>query len=174
MLANVLQFFFKSVITYGLLLYGTAYKTNLSKIEAVQRRILRAIFSKEILSLWKNCLLTTKFWLCLNFSWLKYSKNCFDNWSLNHLVFSFNQTKSMIPCYQTRCQKKNLFAPTYSRTVTNEKSLTNCLPKAYNWLKIWFYSCFTLENVPSSIKTAYIKGHITLHCWQQTTFRAVL
>ena len=40
--------FAKSIITYGLLLYGTAYKTNMTKIEAVQRRILHAIFSNKI------------------------------------------------------------------------------------------------------------------------------
>ena len=41
--------FAKSVLTYGLLLYGTAFKTNLSKIETVQRRILRAIFFKKMI-----------------------------------------------------------------------------------------------------------------------------
>ena len=39
--------FAKSRICYGLLIYGSAAKTNLSKIEKAQRRILRAKFSKK-------------------------------------------------------------------------------------------------------------------------------
>ena len=39
--------FAKSVICYGLLVYGSAAKTNLQKIEYAQRRILRAIFFKK-------------------------------------------------------------------------------------------------------------------------------
>ena len=34
----------KSVITYGLLVYGSACKSNLEQIEMAQRRIIRAIF----------------------------------------------------------------------------------------------------------------------------------
>ena len=37
----------KSIITYGLLIHGAAAKTYLSRIESVQRRILRAIFSEN-------------------------------------------------------------------------------------------------------------------------------
>ena len=36
--------FAKSIIMYGILVYGSAAKTNLEKIEKAQRRILRAIF----------------------------------------------------------------------------------------------------------------------------------
>ena len=39
--------FAKSVTCYGLLVYGSAAKTNLQKIECAQRRILRAIFFKK-------------------------------------------------------------------------------------------------------------------------------
>ena len=53
--------FAKSIITYELLLYGTAYKTNMTKIEAVQRRIIRAIFSRKNSIPWKVCVLITKF-----------------------------------------------------------------------------------------------------------------
>ena len=37
----------ESVIRYGLLVYGSAAKTNLKKIEKAQRRILRAVFFKK-------------------------------------------------------------------------------------------------------------------------------
>ena len=39
--------FAKSIICYGLIVYGSASKTNLKKIENAQRRILRAIFFKK-------------------------------------------------------------------------------------------------------------------------------
>ena len=39
--------FTKSVITYGLPIYGWSAKTNLDQIENVQRRILRALFFKK-------------------------------------------------------------------------------------------------------------------------------
>ena len=48
------------------------------------------------------------------------------------------------PNYQTTLRKKNMFTPVYSRTVTNKKSLTNCLGKAYNWL-------LNLDLVPFSL-----------------------
>ena len=37
----------KSLINYGIIVYGATAKTNLSKIEMAQRRIRRAIFFKE-------------------------------------------------------------------------------------------------------------------------------
>ena len=37
----------KSVITYGLLVYGSACKSNLEEIEMAQRRIIRAVFFRK-------------------------------------------------------------------------------------------------------------------------------
>ena len=37
----------KSLIIYGIIAYGATAKTNLSKIEIAQRRIMRAIFFKK-------------------------------------------------------------------------------------------------------------------------------
>ena len=37
----------ESIITYGLLIYEAAAKTNLSRIESVQRKILRAIVFRK-------------------------------------------------------------------------------------------------------------------------------
>ena len=36
-----------SLINYGIIAYGATAKTNLSKIEMAQRRIMRAIFCKK-------------------------------------------------------------------------------------------------------------------------------
>ena len=41
------KWFEKSIILYGLLIYGRSPKTNLEKIDNVQRRILRAIFFRN-------------------------------------------------------------------------------------------------------------------------------
>ena len=49
--------------------------------------------------------------------------------------------------FQTTWIKKNLFAPTYSRTVTNEKSLHNCLRKAYVWFESINFITFSLLKV---------------------------
>ena len=40
--------FSKSVISHALILYGTAAKTNLMKVEHAQRRILGAIFQTKV------------------------------------------------------------------------------------------------------------------------------
>ena len=42
--------FAKSIICYGLIVYGSAAKSNLKKIENAQRRILRAVFFKKNLT----------------------------------------------------------------------------------------------------------------------------
>ena len=42
--------FAKSVIRHGLIIYGSAIKTTLSSIDSAQRRILRAIYFKKILT----------------------------------------------------------------------------------------------------------------------------
>ena len=39
----------KSIMTYGLLIYGKSANSNLANIDNVQRRSLRAIFLKKIL-----------------------------------------------------------------------------------------------------------------------------
>ena len=68
------------------------------------------------------------------------------------------------PNYQTRLRKKNVLTPVYSRTVTNKKSLTNCLGKAYNWLlnldlvpfSLWEMSPRQTEQLITKIKSLYI------------------
>ena len=52
--------FAKSMICYGLIVYGSAAKTNLKKIENAQRRILRAIFFKKKFDSLRDILLDNK------------------------------------------------------------------------------------------------------------------
>ena len=68
------------------------------------------------------------------------------------------------PNYQTRLRKKNMFTPVYSRTVTNKKSLTNCLGKAHNWLlnldlvpfSLWEMSPRQIKQLITKITSLYI------------------
>ena len=52
--------FARSIISYGILVYGSAAKTNLKKIENAQRRIIRAIFFKKRSESISNLLLENK------------------------------------------------------------------------------------------------------------------
>ena len=132
-LLNFYSSFAKSIITYGLLVYGSAAKTNLKKIESAQRRILRAIFCKNkyesIEQLFeKNNILTV-----------------FELYVMEVCRELFKQLKSESPlCFQdgidfcqynTRRKEKGLLPLTYCRTVIRAKSVDNRLRKAYNWLK---------------------------------------
>ena len=52
--------FARSIISYGILVYGTAAKTSLKKIEKTQRRNIRAIFYKKRFESITNILLENK------------------------------------------------------------------------------------------------------------------
>ena len=52
--------FAKSNLCYGLIVYGSAAKTNLKKIENAQRHILRAIFSEKKFDSLRDILLENK------------------------------------------------------------------------------------------------------------------
>ena len=52
--------FAKSNICYGLIVYGSAAKTNRNKIENAQRRILRATFFKKKFESLRNILFDNK------------------------------------------------------------------------------------------------------------------
>ena len=52
--------FAKSVICYGLLIYGTGANSNLKKIEMAQRRTLRAVFFKKKYDSLENILVQNK------------------------------------------------------------------------------------------------------------------
>ena len=56
----------KTVICYGLLIYGTAAKIHLKKIEMAQRRILRPIFFKQKYDSLVNILQQNQFLSVLN------------------------------------------------------------------------------------------------------------
>ena len=124
--------FAKSRICYGLLIYGSAAKANLSKIEKTQRRILRAIFFKKKFDslhdlLRRNEILTV-----------------FELFVLENIKEFFRQLRTEAPksfivlddvgTYTTRWNMKKLMPSQYSRTVLKRRSLESLLRLTYNWL----------------------------------------
>ena len=126
--------FAKSRICYGLLIYGSAAKTNLSKIEKAQRRILRAIFFKKKFDSLHDLLRTNKI------------LTVFELFVLENIKELFRQLRSEAPesfivldandvgTYTTRWNMKKLMPAQYSRTVLKRRSLENLLRLTYNWL----------------------------------------
>ena len=131
-LLNFYSSFAESIITYGLLVYGSAAKTNLKKLSA-KRRILRAIFCRNkyesIEQLFEKTNILT----------------VFELYNMEVCREIFKQLKSESPlCFQdgidlcqynTRRKEKGLLPIIFCRTVTRAKSVDNRLRKAYNWLK---------------------------------------
>ena len=122
-----------SILLRKLEIYGAAAKTNLSTIESVQRRILRAFFRKrqdslqEILAVNK---INTVYELFLNEVVSEVFKEMRSDSPLKLLDFE-KLPKSNTT---TRWNSKGVFAPIVSRTVVKKKCLANSLMKAFNWL----------------------------------------
>ena len=126
--------FAKSIITYGLLLYGTAYKTNMTRMEAVKRRILRAIFFKKKTDSLESVIADNEVLTVFELFLVEIPKEFFRQLKCKSPRTLLQPNENPNPNYQTSLRRKNMFTPVYTRTVTNEKFLTNCLGKAYNWL----------------------------------------
>ena len=90
----------KTVITYDLVIYGTTYKTDLSRIEAVQREILFAKFFKRKFESLEKVFADNKVLTVFELFLVEILKEFVRQRGLNHLVFSFNQIKRMIPCFK--------------------------------------------------------------------------
>ena len=116
----------------------------MTKIEAVQRRILRAIFFKKKFDSLECVFADNKVLTVFELFLLKMLKELFRQLKCESPRTLLQPNENPNPNYQTRLRKKNMFTPVYSRTVTNKKSLTNCLGKAYNWL-------LNLDLVPFSL-----------------------
>ena len=120
--------FAKSRICYGLLIYGSAAKTNLSKIEKAQRRILRAIFFKKKFDFLHDLLRTNKILTVFELFVLENIKELFRPKSF--IVLDAND----VGTYTTRWNMKKWMPAQYSRTVLKRRSLENLLRLTYNWL----------------------------------------
>ena len=98
----------KSIITYGLLLYGTAYKTNMTKIEAVQGRILRAFFSKKKFDSLESVFADNKVLTVFELFQVEILKELFRQLKCKSPRTLLQPNENSNPNYQTRL-RKNMF-----------------------------------------------------------------
>ena len=128
--------FAKSVICYGLLIYGTSAKSNLRKIEMAQRRILRGIFFKKKYDSISNILRRNGVLTVFELYIVEVMKELFrqlQSKSPNLLLSNIEATTN--DKIERRSKQKNLLPLTWSRTIVKQKCLTNVLIKCHNWLK---------------------------------------
>ena len=124
----------KSIIPYGLLVYRVAAKTNPSRIESVQRRILRALcFRKRQDSLQEtNAVnkINTVYELFMNEVVSEVLEEMRSDSPLKLIDFE-ELPKSNTA---TRWNSKGVFASTVSRSVVKKKCLASSSMKAFIWL----------------------------------------
>ena len=136
----------------------------MTKIEAVQRRILRAIFFKKKFDSLEGVFVDNKVLTVSELFQVEILKELFRQLQCKSPRTLLQPNENPNPNYQTRLRKKNMFTPVYSRTVTNKKSLTNCLRKAYNWLlnldlvpySLWQMSPRQIKQLITKITSLYI------------------
>ena len=100
--------FAKSIVTYGLLLYGTAYKPIMTKIEAVRRRILRAIFFKKTFASLENVFADNKVLTVFEFFLVEILKELFRQLKCESPRTVLQPNENPNPNYQTRLGEKNM------------------------------------------------------------------
>ena len=135
----------KTLISYEIIAYGATAKTNWSKIELAQRRIMKAIFFKKKMNSITDVLRE------------KGILTVYELYLAELLKELFRQLRSEAPntylpetlesnSTNTRGKTKRLLPSIYSVTLTKKKSLANGLRKAYNWLT-------ELKLLPTNLKT---------------------
>ena len=124
--------FAKSIMDYGKLIYASAAKTSLEKIESGQHRILKTIFFKTKFDFITDILLhngnLTVFELYLSELLKKLLRQLRPEAPDQFLPEARDDSSS------SRAQIISLLQPKYSRTVTKRKPMKIFLQKTYNWL----------------------------------------
>ena len=152
----------KSLINYGIIAYGATAKTNLSKIEMAQRRIIRAIFFKNKMDSITDVLRE------------KGILTVYELYFAELLKELFRQLRSEAPntylpetlksnSTDTRGKTKGLLPSIYSRTSTKKKSLANRLRKAYKWLTKLKLLPTKLNNMTRLQVRQYVQKLISLY-----------
>ena len=126
--------FAKSRICYGLLICGSAAKTNLSKIEEAQRRFLRAIFIKKKFDSLHDLLRTNEILTVFELFIFENTKELFRRLRSEAPKTFIRLDANDVETYATRWNMKKLMPAQYSRTVLKRRSLENFLRLTYNWL----------------------------------------
>ena len=152
----------KSLINYGIIAYGATAKTNLSKTEMAQRRILRTIFFKIKMDSITDVLREKGILTVYELHFAELLKELFrqlrseaPNTYLPETLKS-NST-------DTRGKTKGLLPSIHSRTLTKKKSLANGLRKAYNWLTELKLLPTNLENMTTPQVRQYVQNLISLY-----------
>ena len=123
----------RTIISYGLLIYGSAQKSDWESIDRAQRRILRAFcFQKKFDSL-GDFYQQTKI-LTIHEMFIKEIVCEVINPLRSIFPLDFRDEVDNRNMYETRGSVKGLLPIVYSRTVTKSKSLKNTLRKGYNCL----------------------------------------
>ena len=125
--------FAKTVNCYGLLIYGTAAKSNLRKIEMAQRRILRAFFFKRKYDYLVNVLQQNKIISVFELFLVELIKESkFQKKSPTNFLpqLETNVSRSIT----TRYQRNHSLPLARGRTLIKRKCLQNALCKSYKWL----------------------------------------
>ena len=156
------MFWTKSVICYGLLVYGIAAKTNLQKIERAQRRILRAIFFKKKIDSMVNVLADHKIFNVFELFIVEVIQDLFKQIrkvSFLELYLTFTTGKLI----NTRWVVKGLLDVPYSRTNVKRKSLSNTMIRAYNSLLDFDLIPENLEDLMKNQIKMYIKDALSVY-----------
>ena len=127
--------FAKTVICYGLLIYGAAAKSNLRKIEMAQRRILRAIFFKRKYDSLVNVLQKNNILSVFELYLVELIKELFKQFQNKSPTSFLPQLETNVSrSITTRYQKNHSLPLARGRTLIKRKCLQNALCKSYNWL----------------------------------------
>ena len=145
----------KSVITYGLLVYGSACKSKIEEIEMAQRRIIRAIFFRKkydsIKDIFERKQILTVFELYVN----EIFREVFYQLRSESPVIFLN--KGFVNKYDTRSARKGHLQTSYCRTVAKSKSIQNVLTKGHNWLKTFNLIPENLTKMTSKQAVSYLR-----------------
>ena len=152
----------KSLIYYGIIVYGATTKTNLSKIETAQRRIMRAIFFKKKMDSITDVLREKGISTVYEIYFAEFLKELFRQLRSEapntHLPETLKSNST-----HTRGKTKGLLPSIYSRTLTKKKSLANGLQKAYNWLTELKLLPTNWKNMTRPQVRQYVQNLISLY-----------
>ena len=164
--------FAKSVICYGLLVYGSAARTNLQKFERAQERILRAIFFKNKIDSMVNVLADHKILNVFELFIVEVFQELFKQ-SRKESSLELSLTFTTGELINTRRVVKGLLDVPYSRTNVKRKSLSNTMIRVYNWLLDFDLIPENLEELTKNQVKMYIKDALSVHIMNNRDFMEI-
>ena len=152
----------KSLINYEIIAYGASVKTNLSRMEIAQRRIVRAIFFKKQMDSITDVLREKEILTAYELYFAELLKELFrqllSEAPNNYLAKTFKINSAV-----TRGKTKGLLPSIHSKTLTKKKSLANELGKAHIWLTELKLLPSNLKNMTRPQMRQYVQNLISLN-----------